>query len=383
MSATFLLAVAHRASDTDDEHGICALLAHSHIDCAVIEVFTSKDLLQYIVARMAFTDVQAPCVCKDWNAAWTATDSMRRGLRPIKPELDFEAGGCAKLAAFPDGDRLCVFDCDGQSCDIYKGMGDPYALSEYELEHDLDHLVGPLEWFAHCAAVSNDSLFLALSGREFRPSAFPLRRFDLDDFSLAAEVMLPLSGPSVRCTAMAVASNDLIFAATNHYSLLSQFDALDYVTAFDAHTLQERFRFRLPELSGGLRIRGATGGGRTCAMALVNDELYISGAKTAALHVFSLGGQHLREVNGEWLSPERIHFANDRIFLCETQTSLREAKKGARIVVITPQGQTLQVYNLPNGTPSTLIDIAVVGGTMVASTDYDDGLRCLQALKGV
>ena len=66
----------------DDRNATDAMLAERQPvpEWVVAGVLTSEDLMPHVCALLAFDDVQAPCVCKEWAKAWKATDAKRRGL---------------------------------------------------------------------------------------------------------------------------------------------------------------------------------------------------------------------------------------------------------------------------------------------------------------
>ena len=127
----------------------------------------------------------------------------------------------------------------------------------------------------------------------------------------------------------------------------------DEVLAFDASTLELRLRF-----GGGKFKREAYG------MAVVGEELYVGDRTAWSLHVFSLAGEHLRELFGEWREPNQLLHVDGRLYLTEQLREIDEdevweqeddedewpyarREAGRRIFVLTPEGQTLQVWKMP------------------------------------
>ena len=117
----------------------------------------------------------------------------------------------------------------------------------------------------------------------------------------------------------------------------------------DARTLVEKFRFGdgvLESISG---------------MAIVNDELYVGDFKRRSLHVFSMAGERLRELRGDWREPRALAFWRGRLYLSEYHGEVEEEPEdgpeeeedwsedkkaaGKRIFVLTPEGATLQVFD--------------------------------------
>ena len=64
-------------------------------------------------------------------------------------------------------------------------------------------------------------------------------------------------------------------------------------------------------------------------MAVAGDELFVGGER--ALHVFSLAGQPLREINGTWRQPANFRplmHVNGRLYLTEEQGMKLLQKRG-------------------------------------------------------
>ena len=164
------------------------------------------------------------------------------------------------------------------------------------------------------------------------------------------------------------------------------------IVAFDAATLAVRRRF-----GRGYFLWGD--GGRLLAM--VGDELYACNSAyseeysaAGCIRVFSMSGEHLRVIEGDWHRPQGLLYVRDRLYLyeaaweqhedvpenetAEEETERLEARK--RIFVLTPQGETIQKYRFDCWVDS----MAVIGDKLVVRTWYtqpaDDKFI---ALKGV
>ena len=136
------------------------------------------------------------------------------------------------------------------------------------------------------------------------------------------------------------------------------YDEQDAIIALDAHTLELRFRF-----GGG--TFGRTDFASAIGTAVVGDELFVGDQQGCCVQVFSLTGQHLREVRGDFRQPCCIDYFDGRLFLVEhagddevngegdlDETAYEEwpqARREAKrcIHVLTPEGQTLQVWRAP------------------------------------
>jgi len=93
-------------------------------------------------------------------------------------------------------------------------------------------------------------------------------------------------------------------------------------------------------------------------IAVVGEELYVSDCTAWSLHVFSLAGEHLRELFGDWREPDHLLHVDGRLYLSEQDDehddevidddwSQARREAGRRILVLTPKGQALQVWKTP------------------------------------
>ena len=131
----------------------------------------------------------------------------------------------------------------------------------------------------------------------------------------------------------------------------------DEVVAFDTPTLELRLRF------GGDKFKEEAYGmfkSDACGMAVVGGELYVGDRTAWSVHVFSLAGEHLRELFGDWREPKYLLHVNGRLYLSEQDDEIDEEAEygewsqerkeaGRRVFVLTLEGQTLQVWKAPGG----------------------------------
>ena len=126
-------------------------------------------------------------------------------------------------------------------------------------------------------------------------------------------------------------------------------------------------------------------------MAVVGDELYVCDAcvDNACIRVFSMSGEHLREITGDWRRPFSMIYVRDRLYLTEqigenenepeneTAEEMKERlESGHRIVVLTPQGDTLQKYVLDGSVNS----IGVLGDKLLVRLTKGTTIRALKGL---
>ena len=129
--------------------------------------------------------------------------------------------------------------------------------------------------------------------------------------------------------------------------------SLDEILCFDPTSLAIRFKF------GRGRFSDAA-----CGMAAAGDELFVGDRGGHRLQVFSLSGEHLRDINGGsgrfWCPWQLIHFDGRLYVLEEYGTAPGEDEDfdadtaaaehlGRRVFVLTLAGDVLQVYKTDRG----------------------------------
>ena len=288
---------------------------------AVANVLLSNDLLPHVMQTLGVDDLAAMRVCKGWRACWRATLVPRRILHPAGPPFVVHHVGERMVAI--DGDRLASVAAAGHLT-LWNRQLEELPEPEVKLaEHDDVYF-----------ATGNSSLYV--SGHTSILSAGgAISRYSLDDFALLA------SNESFRTLLfdMCVA-NGLVFAVLYEAS-----DEGNALAAFDADSLEFRFDFGSVELFSG---NGPYG------LAAHGDELFACDLYHDCLHVFSFTGEHRRTVRGDFWRPLFICFANDRLYLVEkyflvekedddAATAADKRMAGHRILVLTPEGTTLQV----------------------------------------
>ena len=333
---------------------------------AIERILTSPDLVQCIFAHVEMQDHAGARVCKAWKRGWDATDGQRRGLRPAElAEPDFDVSQYKLRAELP-GDRLCLTrdDC------LRIVDSNMQTLKNH---HWMGFLVGG-------CTVSEDAVY---AGDAEMPT---LRRYRLgENFSLSLQVEYEDTRgeeEQYRTFFYLTTAPDGVLFALGSYGYDDDGEQDEEIVAFDATTLTVRKRFG----------RGLWGAWGTGGMAIVGDELYVSDSSSRCIRVFSMSGEHLRVIGGDWRQPERLLFVRDRLYLFEEEEpedeepedETAEEKKdrleaGKRIFVLTPQGETLQKYVLDKEVRS----MAVLGDKLIVRTgDYGQPDPFL-ALKGL
>jgi len=231
--------------------------------------------------------------------------------------------------------------------------------------------------------MSDDSLY-------FITAASELRRFEFDGTtsSLVATYQLSLTlHDHADLNTINLAPN-LVLVTT--YS--------NRIIALDARTLEERYHFHLPpEVSW------------VADLTVMANEVFscdpVSQGRSC-LHVFSLTGEYLRAIRGPWREPRIVTHYKGRLFVTEyagedegdwaletgpdgeeleeEDWSAEKKAAGKRIFVITPQGETLQVFDQFPTPIHEVRSMAVAGNRLVVCCDNLDEDRSSTAyeLKG-
>ena len=309
------------------------IAAHNPLEHEMVErVLLSPDLVPQILGPLATGDGAAAAVCSQWLVGWKATNEPRRRLKQVAFNFPEELCNAEmQITSTPDG-RLVVGTCST-------------AGVLYILDRSMRVLQRvPGHWDGGIAA-NDDSLFACL----------------LDDAAVcryphdgAAATEYRLDGYTFW--APALAPGGLLFCVMSDQT--DDYFSRTEIIALDAQTLQLRHRFGLGLLNDAHQL------------AVVVDELYVCDTGNHRLQVFSLTGEHLRSVTGEWRSPSHLCFEKDRLYLIEDgwpphedPTTWHMGEPGSwgglaqprRILVLSLQGDILQVIT-PPGEPTAVFD---------------------------
>jgi hypothetical protein len=313
---------------------------------AVERVLLSADLVPHLLEPLGVEDGAAAAVCSQWLVGWKATNEPRRRLKQVPLDLPeelshFSARTFLQMAGTPDG-RLVV------------GAGSKVHI----LDRSMRVLqTVPGECGACPIAASDDSLFYASydSPALHRASHHGTvdAEYRLEDFKFYCPVLAP---------------GGLLFCVIH----MEGEDDRDEIIALDAHTLQLCHRFGLGLLNNSWQL--AVGG----------DELYVCDSRNHHLQVFSLTGEHCRSITGEWRSPVSLCFAKDRLYLIELDLEGEDHEEdedgepvepafplqGRRILVLSLQGDILQVVTHPTEPTATFQSICCFDHKLLASYTY-------------
>ena len=298
------------------------LAAHKPLaQWAVEGVLLSSDLVPHLLAPLQLEDGAAAAVCSRWAEGWKATEEGRRRLRKVTFDFPHEdlpgAGEPYDMAVVPGDDEQLIVRA-GSSVHI---LGrDSFELPSFELpSFELPSIYGNVaasEEFIYANEENNEVYCRTHDGTE-------VAKYEEQDKRIAS---------------LALAPGGLLFCLLYVMDVHTQ----DEIVALDAQTLQPRHRFGLSLLK------------YTCGMVVVGEELFVGDTGNDRLQVFSLAGEHRRSITGEWKQPLSLCFVKDRLYLIEEyddeeddEGNLINPLQGARIFVLSLQGDTLQVYTHP------------------------------------
>ena len=337
------------------------LAAHKPLPQWAVEgVLLSSDLVPHLLAPLQLKDGAVAAVCSRWADSWKATSEGRRRLTRVAfdfpRDLLFDVlGTFGSFCLIPGGDELIVRS--GSTVRVL--ARDMAILSSFELPA-IDGNIAVSEQFFYVTDSDGEVRSLTHDGTEVASYEDPEKM-----------ILCPIPAPG-----------DILFC------ILSDLDdnALDEIVALDAQTLQPRYRLGLSML------KHASG------LVLVGEELFLCDCDNDRLQVFSLAGEHRRSITGDWKRPIALCFVKDRLYLVEEadddeneEGELINPLLGRRILVLSLQGDTLQVFTNPivaelgptfGGGALTFWDVCYFDGKLLA-TIRNDGEYCgVLALRG-
>lgn len=300
----------------------------------VQEVMRSGDILSCLMSAFDLEDYEVAAVCRAWQTAW-AKRRRTLGLHRVQsfelPNEQLNLVNVFSVASVPGCEVLYIAGTDGGPDEIRmvdKAMRVSKAVrvsSERDSYGDL-----PM-------AASKDGLYIAVG----EPPC--LRRLSLDSMAVLAENADEACMRNV--VSLAVGSAPLLYAAVVDPMGLED-SSTGGVVAFDGLTLEKRMQFGASVMTGARHVE------------VVGSELYVCDL-SRSVHVFSLSGEHLRDLRGPWCRPWLLRHINSRLYLVEDAFSDAVEQRGAeddtrarwmagrRILVLSSDGRVLQVYSPP------------------------------------
>ena len=290
-------------------------------------VLAVDDLLSAIFASFDAWDGAAACVCRAWRQMWANTDDRRRGLRQVTLDPRMLTLDPVTMCSPPSGAWHGVQQRDGVVI-VDASMQVRHRLAGPPYNGDINVV---------CLCASDELLYVST----WDPAMARIASFDATDMA-PREVH---ETPDYDAYWSMVLAHDTLFALRSWGE--NKYD----VVAFEL-TLATRFSFGTAVFQHSVQVALTSG------MAVVGNELYVGDTGRRCLHVFSLDGTPLREVRGDWRAPRQMLHHNGRLYLKEWDEmdweefdpKNEEARAASRrIFVLTPKGQTLQVWRIPGG----------------------------------
>ena len=295
------------------------LAAHQPVPQWAVEgVLLSSDLVPHVLAPLESEDGAAAAACSAWAAGWRATAEGRRRLKQVPfsfpqellgestLELAVIGGEEGRLVA-ENGMQLRVLD---RSMNTLCGLEQPWINGLAADEQSI------FVTNTRVCRFSPDELYLAPPGLAIPAAAY-------QEWPISFIWPTPAPGGLLFCVALNGEQDEN--------------ERRDEIVALDALTLQVRHRFGQELLSRGQ------------GMAVGGDELFVCDCYNDRLQVFSFAGEHRRSITGAWKKPVVLHFVRGRLYLIELDEADGDQLCGRRIFVLSPQGDTLQVFMHPEG----------------------------------
>ena len=296
---------------------------------AVEGVLLSNDLVPHVLAPLQLEDGAAAAVCSSWADAWKATSEARRHLRRVAFDIPQDLLGMADyfelvaISGDTDAEPQLLVRSGGTVRILARNMCTKRSLFDADFDRD-DSVI----------AADGQSIYVIVrSGQPLQPGSVTVRRLAHDGSELAfyEDHKFPFRGVLARggyffCVGQGLDDHD------------------DEILVLDAQSLQPRYRFGLSLFNGAADI------------VLIDGSLVVCDTENDRLQVFSLTGEHLCSITGEWKRPVGLCFVKDRLYLIEESQDeddvdeseeLYEPLRGRRIFVLSLQGDTLEVFQNP------------------------------------
>ena len=318
------------------------MAAHNPLPQEMVErVLLSPDLVPSILGPLETGDGAAAAVCSQWLAGWNATNEPRRRLKKVP--LDFPAEALCTSTGGMDGPQMAATP-DGRL--VVRVDTEPAGVRILDRSMRVLHSRSDLVNYTTIAA-DNDSIF-SCDG-DFGSTT--LRRSTHRGTTIAEAELEGYQFQGYQFEGV-LSSGGLLFYAMDVD--IPETELRDVIVALDAQTLQLCHRFGLGQLSDARQL------------AVVGDELYVCDNNNDRLQVFSFDGEHRRSVTGEWQWPVLLCAVKDRLFLVEDPDDHANVR-GRRLLVLSSQGDVLQVVTHPTEPTAEFTSICCFAGKLLAS----------------
>lgn len=291
-----LAAAMARASQSAHSLADAVLAKHARV---AESIFQSPDLLACVLSSFELQDAHAAMVSKIWEQAWKRNMEQRWNevLRPAPlavPGIDINAGSSVfMMAAPPSGAFLCCA-YNNRSAKIL----DPSMRVRHSINRFPNHLVQGI-------AAGEDRIYLSAGGGP--DAASRVIAFTSDGGTTGVEFVFENFEDEPSQLALA---DNVLFAAVDENTYESS-----RIIALNAHTLEQQFTFG----SGFFQADADSITHRATSMTVAGNALYIGRGCSHSLQVFSLAGEHLREVSGDFRVPLQVQHFKERLYLLEEE----------------------------------------------------------------
>ena len=347
--AELSLASANRLADT-------VLAKHDPVaERFVHGIFQMPDMVACILSSL---EARAPVAmtCKVWKQEWKRILDRRHFLRPAPlatPE-GIDASTDVQMCSPPSGAWVCCTYPNRSAHILNPSMRRIHGIVRFP-----NHLV-------QGATASEDRIYVSVGGNP--DAASVVVAFEPNGTRTGAEFILNhldvVGSFDDEAYEMAL-GNELLFV------VVLQDHHMGRIVALDAHTLEQQYSFGSSVFQVDhyydTPIHGIT---------VAGDALYVGDNIRGCLQVFSLAGEHLREVRGDWWAPEQVLHFNGRLYLFEHVPEIGfhddgdenpESKRlfvGKRLFVLSLQGETLQVWR-PRASDHWLYGMCMMGNKLI------------------
>jgi hypothetical protein len=329
-------------------------LATASANSIAHHVLFSVDLVPSLLAPLTAGDWAAAATCRSWLHGWKAKWGINNFLQPMcYVEPAFATRSYMTMVALPDGSTFVAVNFMDFHAEV--GIVDQRMHTISYWNEFSDGLIDD-------AAASDDSLYIVCGFPDAGYRRGAVRRFELSDLAMAARLDVSIFDPSISTgTAIYVSgesryqhiaySPSRLFVVAHRLFEGAWLDEYEDIRALDPLTLTEMFRF-------GQDLNSVTD------IEVGDHELYVATTLAGSLFTYSFGGEQLRTIQGAWQVPKLLCFVSDRIYLVESG--------GKRIIVLTTQAETLQVYTYLPQDLSCISSMWVVNNRMIAHGKQSD-----------
>jgi len=321
-------------------------------------IFQTPDIVACIFSSLD-PCAQVAMVCKVWKQVCNEILEKRRFLRPAplaEPDDNVASNDEFFMSSPPSGAWLCYTYHNRGAKILDASMSRIHSIARFP-----NHLVQGV-------AASEDRIYLSAGGNPDEASR--IVAFESNGTQTGAEFVLDnvdLHGYFEDQAHELTLGNDLLFA------IVLEDHRHGRIVALDVNTLEQQYSFGSSIFHNDQYCTTMRG------MTVASDALYVGDSVRGCLQVFSLAGEHLHEVRGDWWAPQQVLHFNGRLYLfeCDPDDGLGDyrdendddsddgrASVGKRVFVLSLQGETLQVWR-PQLSSYYIYNMCILGHKLI------------------